>query len=125
MTWSSCASVHLPKTVVDRRGDILIVLLEEYEVPIPLDTNVGKLDPLVVGEAHLLEVLEEAVVVRDMWAGLACDHDVRHFTELCELVDGASLQDAGAFSRVVWSNLSGGDGRAVRYWRIELQGRIC
>jgi hypothetical protein len=94
-------------------------------VRIALDTNFGKLDPLVVGEAHLLEVLDEAVVVRDMRAGLACDYDVRHFAELGELVDSASLENAGALGRAVLSNLSGSNGRAVRYWRIELQRYVC
>lgn len=92
---------------------------------VALDTDIGKLDPLVVGDAHLLEVLDEAVIVRDMRAGLACDHDIRNFTKLGELVDGAGLENAGTLGWVVWPNLSGGNGRAVRYWWIELQRCIC
>jgi len=125
MSWSSWALVHLLETIVDRRGDILVVLLQEHEVPIALDTNVGKFDPLVVGEAHLLEVLDEAVVVRDVRAGLTCDHDVGHFAELGELVNGVSLQNAGALGRVIWADLSCSNGRAVRYWRIKLQRCVC
>mgnify|MGYP004538197437 CR=1 FL=1 len=125
MSWGSWASVHFPETVVDRRGNILVVLLQEHEVRITLDTNVGKLDPLVVGDAHLLEVLDEAVVVRDMGAGFACDHDVGHLAELGELVDGASLEYAGALGWLVGSNLSGSNNRAVRYWWIELQRCVC
>jgi len=125
MTRSSWASIHLPETIVDRRGNILVVLLQKHEVSIAFDANVGKFDPLVVGETHLLEVLDKAVIVRDVRTGLARDHDIRHFAELGELVDGASLQDAGALGRVVWADLRGSNGRAVRYWRIELQRCVC
>lgn len=76
---------------MDRRGNIQVVLLQEHEMPIALDSDVGKLNPLVVGDARLLEVLNKAMVIRDMRAGLARDHDVWHFAELCQLVDGASL----------------------------------
>ena len=120
MTWSSWAFVQTLQAVVDRCGDIQVILLQKHEMRITLNTNVGKLDPLEVGEAHLLEVFNEAVVVRDMWTGLPCDHDVRHFAELGELVDGASLENAGALGQVVWSNFGGRNGRTVCYWRIEL-----
>jgi hypothetical protein len=98
------------KISANRSSNFQIILLKEHKVRVTLDANVGKLDPLVVGDAHLLEVFNEAVVVRDVWACLACYHDIRHFAELGELVEGASLQDAGALGRAIWSNLGGGDG---------------
>jgi hypothetical protein len=121
VTWGRGTLVHFAETVVDRRGDIHVVLLQEHEVSIALDTNVGKLDPLEVGEAHLFEVLDEAVIVRDVRAGLACDHDVRHLTDLGELVDCASLENARTLACAVLSDFGGGNGRAVRYWWVELQ----
>lgn len=113
MSWCLCALIELREHAIDRRCYFQIVLLEEHEVRIAFDANVAKLDPLVIGHAHLLEVLDEAVVVCDVRAGLAGDHDVRHFVELGELVDRACLQHAGAFGGSVWSNLDGGDGGAV------------
>lgn len=102
MTGSSWALIELCKNLIaDLGGNVDVILLEEQEMRIALDIHVGKLDPLVVGKAHLLEVFNKAVVVRDVRAGLACDHDVRHFADLGELVDGASLQDAGALGRIV------------------------
>lgn len=90
----SCGTaVQSPKPVANRRSNILIVLFQKHEVPIALDTNIGQLDPLEVGNAHLLEVLDEAVVVRDVRASLAGEHNVRHFAELCELVDCAGLEN--------------------------------
>ena len=77
--------------LADHSSDIDVIFLEEQEVRVALDANVGELNPLVVGGVHLVEVLNEAVVVCDMRAGLARDHDVRYFVELSELVDGASL----------------------------------
>lgn len=91
MTWGCWIHVQLHEAIVDRRCNFLVVLLQEHEVRISLNTNIGKLDPLVVGETHLLEVLDEAVVVGDMGAGLACNHDIRHFVELGEFVNCASL----------------------------------
>lgn len=125
MTWGDRAAVQFAETVIDCRGDDLVVLFQKHKVPIALDANVGKLDPLVVGEAHLLEVLDEAVVVRNVRTGLACNHDIGHFAELGELVDGAGLKNAGTLGQVVWSNLSSRDGRAVRYRRIELKRCVC
>ena len=77
--------------LTDHSSNIDVVLFEEKEVRVALDANVGELDPLVVGDVHLVEVLNEAVVVCDMRAGFARDHDVRYLVELGELVDGASL----------------------------------
>lgn len=91
MTWSSRASIQILKTAIDRRSDFQVVLLQKHEVCIAFDTDVDQFDPLVIGDAHLLEELNKAVVVRDVRTGLACDHDVRHFAELCQLVDSASL----------------------------------
>jgi len=121
MTWGRGTLVHFAETVLDRRGDIHVVLLQKHEVCVALDTNFGKLDPLEVGKAHLLEVLDEAVVVRDVRAGLACNHDVRHLAHLSEFVDGPSLKNAGALAHVISSDFGGGNGRAVRYWWVELQ----
>lgn len=77
--------------LTDHSSNIDVVLFEEKEVRVALDANVGELDPLVVGKAHLLVILNKAVVVRDMRASLAGDHDVRHLAELCKLVDCTSL----------------------------------
>ena len=77
--------------LADHSSDIDVIFLEEQEVRVALDANVGEHNPLIIGDAHLLEVLNEAVVVCDMRARLARDHDVRYLVELGELVDGASL----------------------------------
>ena len=92
MTRSSWTLVELCENLfADHPGNLNVVFLEEQEVRVALDTDIRKFDPLIVGDAHLLEVLNEAVVVCDMRAGLARDHDVRYLVELGELVDGASL----------------------------------
>ena len=92
MTGSSWTLVELCKNIfADRSGNIHVVLLEKQEVRVAFDANVGKLNPLIVGKAHLLEILNEAVVVRDMRASLARDHDVWHLVELGELVNRAGL----------------------------------
>ena len=77
--------------LADHSSDIDVVFLEEQEVRVALDANVGELDPLVVGDVHLVEVLNETVVVCDMRAGLRRDQDVRHLADLSELVDSAGL----------------------------------
>ncbi len=110
MTWCNWAFIQAPKTIIDRRSDILIVLFKEHEMCVTPDTNVGKPDPLIIGKTHLLEVLEETMVVRDVWAGFACDHDVRHFADLSKFVDCSSLKDARALGQVVLSHLHRGDG---------------
>jgi hypothetical protein len=121
----SLAFIQLPKNpLANRSSNIQIIPLKEHKVPIALDPNIGKLDPLIIRNTHLLEILNEAVVVRDMRAGLARDHYIRHFTELGELVYRASLQDARTLGWVVSSNFGGGDGRAVRYRRVVLQRSV-
>lgn len=126
MTGSSWTLVELCKNIfADRSGNLHVVLLEEHEVRVAFDTNVGELNPLVVVKAHLLEVLNKAVVICDMWTGLARDHDVWHLAELGELVDGASLKDAGALGQAINPHLRGSDGGAVRHWWVELQWSIC
>lgn len=91
---------------------------------IALDPDVGKLDPLVIGDAHLLEVLDKAVVVRSMRTSLACNHDIRHSAEVGELVDFACLQYTRALGWVVRSDLGSGDDRAVGHWRVVLQWSV-
>ena len=125
MPWSCRALIQLLKTRIDSRRNLQIVLLQKHKVRIALNPNIGKLDPLVVAQAHLLEVLDKAVVVRDVRTGFACDHDVRHLADLGELVDSAGLEDAGALGRVVWPDFSGGDGRAVGHRRIVLERCVC
>jgi hypothetical protein len=63
-------------------------------MPVALNPDISKLDPLVISNTHLLKVLDEAVVVRSIQASLARDHNIRHFAELGELMDGTSLQNA-------------------------------
>ena len=125
MTRRGWILVQFLQTTVNGRCDNLVVLLQKHKVPITLDSYVGELDPLKVGEAHLLKVLEEAVVVGYVRAGVACNQYVRHFTDLGELVDRASLENAGALGQVVWSNFGGRNGRTVRHWGIELQRCVC
>lgn len=98
MPWSGRSSVRLVKSIVDRRRNVQVVLLQEHKMAIALDANLAKLNPLEVADAHLLEVLDEAVIIGDVRGGLACDHDVGHLADLSELVDGASLEHAGAVS---------------------------
>lgn len=117
--------IQLLQPRIDRRRNLQIILLQKQKVRVALNTHIGQLNPLVVAEAHLLEVLNKAVVVRDMRAGLASDHDVRHFPDLGELVDGAGLEDAGALGRVVWSDFSGGDGRAIGHGWVVLERCVC
>lgn len=122
----SCrALIQLLKTRIDSRRNLQIVLLQEHKVRIALDSNIRELNPLVVREAHLLEVLDKTVVIRDMRASLARDHDVRHFADLGELVNSAGLENAGALGRVVWSDFRGGDGRAVGHGWVVLERCVC
>ena len=94
MPRSSSPSIPPRNVAINRRSDLQIVLLQEHEMPVALDPDVGELDPLIIGNAHLLKVLDETVVVRCMRARLARDHDIRYFAELGELVDSAGLQNA-------------------------------
>jgi hypothetical protein len=117
--------IQLLQPRIDRRRDLQIILLQEQKVRITLNPNIRKLDPLIIAKAHLLKVLNKAVIVRDMRTGLARDHDIWHLANLGELMDGTGLENAGALGRIVWSDFSGGDGRAVGDRWVVLERCVC
>lgn len=95
-----------------------VVQLEKAEMAVPIDTYLAQLDPLRA-TTRLLQVVNHAVIIRHVRAGVSRQRDVRHGRDLGELARRLGLQDAATLGERVLADDGGvevrraGGGRLV------------
>lgn len=95
--------------LVHHSCDFKIILLQEEEVAVAVDADVGELDEVGL-DAGLLQVVDDALVDGDVWGCFTRHDQVRHLGDIRQLSCRIDLPDAGVQRRCV---LADGDGPEV------------